>query len=293
LFRGARRGKLVGMSEYTTHTPHVKRLERSSQNKVIAGVCGGLGRYFDLNPTVFRLGLVVLTLLGGAGILVYIAAILVVPAEEEPASIAERALAQRRDHPVQLVALGVVGVAVFVLLSRADAWPSAGAAWFLALVVGLAVLWASKERRARRLVVVVVTTAVLALAALVTAVVVAFSWFDVSLGDGVGDYTYAPASVAEVGHDYNLGVGTLKLDLSHVSPTQPLRVKAHVGVGELRVVVPQDAAVVVDSRVKLGSISSLDHHDDGRNAHVRVGRAGQLFLDARVGAGEVKVLRRR
>ena len=48
---------------------------------MLIGVCGGLGRYFDLNPTVFRVGFVVLTLLGGAGVLVYLAAALVMPAE--------------------------------------------------------------------------------------------------------------------------------------------------------------------------------------------------------------------
>ena len=67
------------MSEHTLHTPMVKRLERSSDAKILAGVAGGLGRYFDLSPAVFRLGFVVLTLLGGAGVLVYTAAFWVWP----------------------------------------------------------------------------------------------------------------------------------------------------------------------------------------------------------------------
>ena len=50
------------MTEHITHTPTVRRLERSSSDKMLAGVCGGLGRYFELNPTVFRVGFVVLTL---------------------------------------------------------------------------------------------------------------------------------------------------------------------------------------------------------------------------------------
>ena len=65
------------MTQPLTHTPQVKRLERSSSSRVVAGVSGGLGRYFDINPAVFRLGFVVLTLLGGAGLLVYLAAVLV------------------------------------------------------------------------------------------------------------------------------------------------------------------------------------------------------------------------
>src|SRR5436305_3871533 len=135
------------MSGHTLHTPLIKRLERSRSEKLLAGVCGGLGRYFDLAPTVFRLGFVVLTLLGGAGILVYIAAVLVMPKEGEDQSIAEDILRKRRDHPARLVALGLVAVAILSLLARADTWPSAGAAWFLVIVAGLVLLWTSTRRR--------------------------------------------------------------------------------------------------------------------------------------------------
>jgi phage shock protein PspC (stress-responsive transcriptional regulator) len=280
------------MSEHTTHTPRIKRLERSSESKMFAGVAGGLGRYFDLNPAVFRLGFVVLTLLGGAGVLVYIAALLVIPAEGEDASVAERVLAARRDHPVQLVALAVVGVAIFVLLSRASTWPSAGGAWVLALIVGLFVLWAAKGRRSRWLI-ASVTLATLTVAAVVAAIVTAFVWFDVSLNDGVGDHQYSPASIADVHQRYDLGVGSLRLDLSRLTVDRPLRVKLKVGVGELRVIVPRSASVVVDSHARLGDISSLGRHDDGRNAHVSAGNraAGKLYLDARVGGGSIDVVR--
>lgn len=58
-----------------------KRLYRSSNNKVIAGVIGGVGEYFDVDPTVLRLGYVVLALLshGFPAILAYFIAVLVVP----------------------------------------------------------------------------------------------------------------------------------------------------------------------------------------------------------------------
>src|SRR3954454_2944123 len=134
------------MSEYTTPIPLVKRLERSSDAKILAGVAGGLGRYFDLAPAVFRLGFVVLTLLGGAGILVYIAAVLVMPKEGDESSIAEDILKKRRDHPARLVALGLVAVAVLSVLARANSWPSAGTAWFGVIVAGLILLWTSRRR---------------------------------------------------------------------------------------------------------------------------------------------------
>jgi phage shock protein PspC (stress-responsive transcriptional regulator) len=279
------------MSEHITETQSIKRLERSNDSKVVAGVAGGLGRYFDLNPTIFRLGFVVLTILGGAGILVYIAAVLVMPAEGEPSSIAERVLRERRDRPGRLVALALVGAAILILLARADTWPSAGAGWVLVLVAGLAVLWASSERRMRGLVVVLITLAAIFLATAVAAVVTAFSWFDVSLGDGVGDQSYVPASVADVRPSYDLGVGNLRLDLSNLRTTKPLDVTAKVGIGELRVIVPANARVVLDSQVKAGSISALGRQDDGRNARVVVRGRGTLHLDARVGAGRIDVVR--
>ena len=58
-----------------------RRLTRSSSDKVLGGVAGGLGRYFDIDPIIFRIGFVVLTLAGGAGLLAYGAAWLFVPAD--------------------------------------------------------------------------------------------------------------------------------------------------------------------------------------------------------------------
>ncbi len=57
----------------------VDRLRRSSTDRYVAGVAGGLGRHFDLDPTVIRVTLVVLTLFGGAGALIYGAVWLFVP----------------------------------------------------------------------------------------------------------------------------------------------------------------------------------------------------------------------
>jgi len=58
-----------------------KKLYRSRTNKMIAGVCGGLGDYFELDPTLIRLGTVVMVLAAGAGILAYLIAWIIVPLE--------------------------------------------------------------------------------------------------------------------------------------------------------------------------------------------------------------------
>jgi phage shock protein C len=59
-----------------------KRLIRSESNKVIAGVCGGLGEYFDIDPTIVRLVFIVFALAGGPGILAYIIMWLIMPPGE-------------------------------------------------------------------------------------------------------------------------------------------------------------------------------------------------------------------
>jgi len=49
-----------------------RRLYRSSRQRIVAGVCGGLGEYFAVDPVWFRIGFVVLALGGGSGILIYL-----------------------------------------------------------------------------------------------------------------------------------------------------------------------------------------------------------------------------
>jgi phage shock protein C len=56
-----------------------RRLYRSRQDRIVAGVCGGLGHYFNVEPVLVRIGFVALTFAGGAGILVYLLAAILIP----------------------------------------------------------------------------------------------------------------------------------------------------------------------------------------------------------------------
>ena len=56
-----------------------KRLYKSNQNKVLDGVCGGIAEYFNIDPTLVRLGWVVFCALGGSGLLAYIIMALIIP----------------------------------------------------------------------------------------------------------------------------------------------------------------------------------------------------------------------
>jgi len=61
----------------------MKRIYRSESDRLIAGVCGGIAQYFVIDPTIVRLVLVAFTLFGGAGVLAYVVAWIVVPDERK------------------------------------------------------------------------------------------------------------------------------------------------------------------------------------------------------------------
>ena len=56
-----------------------KRLYKSSTDKKVCGVCGGIANYFDVDPTVIRLIWVIFTLAGGSGLIAYIIAAIIMP----------------------------------------------------------------------------------------------------------------------------------------------------------------------------------------------------------------------
>lgn len=60
-----------------------KRLYKSNRNRMLCGVCGGIAEYFGLDPTLVRLGWILLSVLAGSGLLAYIIAAIVIPRDPE------------------------------------------------------------------------------------------------------------------------------------------------------------------------------------------------------------------
>lgn len=60
-----------------------KRLYRNVNDKMLCGVCSGLADYFNIDPTLVRLGWVIFCALGGSGVLAYIIAAIVMPQDPE------------------------------------------------------------------------------------------------------------------------------------------------------------------------------------------------------------------
>ena len=116
---------------------------------------------------------------------------------------------------------------------------------------------------------------------------------DVPLGGGVGDRTVRPTG-ARIEPEVERAIGTLTLDLTAVDLDAigaPLDVRAHVGIGQLVILLPQGAPVQVDAHAGLGSVQVDGRQAGGLGAELSSPASGptSVRLDASVGIGEVRV----
>lgn len=101
----------------------MKRLFRSRENKIIGGVCGGLGEYLDVDPVLIRLIWGALFFLGGVGLFGYIIAWLIIPLRYDTTGIQdiEKDTDIRTKNNTRLV-LGIVLVLAGTMLLARDWW---------------------------------------------------------------------------------------------------------------------------------------------------------------------------
>ena len=98
-----------------------KKLYKSRQNRVIDGVCGGIGEYFDVDPTIVRVLWVLITLLGGSGLVLYIIAMVLMPVNQEHLAAAQAGVPTmpRRDRR-SYWGIVLILIGLFVLIDRTD-----------------------------------------------------------------------------------------------------------------------------------------------------------------------------
>ena len=345
-----------------------RRLVRVDDGRWLGGVAAGLGRYFDVNPLVYRIAFAALAFAGGTGLLLYVAAWLVMPSEDRAESIAVDVLRQHRDRPWLVLGVGLLSFAAVLLLSEARFWPGPGNVWLAATLAGAALVWWHVSGRSRSEVataakgtsavarpaptprkpsllapvagallaaagvlglldvldvydvdlsvvfaigVAVVGAAIAAgaltgrrvgglvlLGLLLLACFGVAASTPVSLGAGVGDRVERPVDAASIDRTYELGLGDLTVDLSQAQlPTGVTQVDAHLGVGQLVVLVPPDVAVDVDAHAGAGDVSVFGIQDDGAGVDVDqffpgpTADAPVLELDADIGFGDLEIRR--
>jgi phage shock protein C len=125
---------------------HPRLLRRSRTNKVIAGVCGGIGRYLGVDPVLIRIAFVVLAIAGGSGFLLYILSWILMPEERPGEDLGET---QPSSGESMRLIVGGTLIAVGVILLLGFSLPRIGKyLWPLALIaVGVAVIVQASSRR--------------------------------------------------------------------------------------------------------------------------------------------------
>lgn len=126
--------------------PHqdLERMRRSVSDRYVAGVAGGIGRHFGIDPTLIRVLLAVLTLFGGAGVLIYGVCWLFVPEEGK-----DRAALHIGAEPRRILLLAAVGIAF--LIAMGDAFSGFNAGWPIAsIAILIAVFLIVRDRQRDR-----------------------------------------------------------------------------------------------------------------------------------------------
>src|SRR3954469_8911792 len=322
--------------------PEPRRLTRSGSDSVIGGVAGGLGRYFGIDPILFRIGFVVLAFIGAVGVLAYLILLAFVPSDgSERTSGTSKAVAVAGavvlgcllvtflSPPLfvfgpGLLILGLVGLAGALLWralggSAGDDPARTVGRIALAALIGVAVIGAGVGvGLAAALgggVVIAILAVVAGFALIGTAFVGGARWLivpalalvlplgivsaaGIDLNGGVGDRDYRPSTTAQLQDHYELGIGSLIVDLRDVDlpqdPTTNLAVD--VGLGEAVLYVPSDTCVSSNVQIGVGGSDVLDRGANGvdvtyaDDAPAPAGRS-KLHIDADIGMGVIEVVR--
>lgn len=117
-----------------------RRLYRSDSQRILGGVCGGLGEYFGADPVWFRVGFVVLAIGGGSGILLYLILWLIVPTKPADYHAPETpAISLPGSAVVGLILVAMGGIWFVNTIAPAMGrffWPAVLVAGGLALLIG-------------------------------------------------------------------------------------------------------------------------------------------------------------
>ena len=123
---------------------------------------------------------------------------------------------------------------------------------------------------------------------------------DARFAGGVGQRTWTPTTVAAAEQEFRFGVGDARLDLTHLPAGRDVTVEVRLGVGELWVLAPPDATLVVDGEVGAGTLRLLDDPvREGTDLRASTsaepldpsGSETMITINAEVGLGELEVRR--
>ncbi len=121
-----------------------QRLYRSTSDRMIAGVCGGLGKYFNVDPTIVRLAFLLLFFLGGGGFLLYLILWIVVPDEQRSSATPQEVMQANAHEMAQAAKQFGQSMGQAMGASSGDVAQSAarsGPVLFAVILIGLGILF--------------------------------------------------------------------------------------------------------------------------------------------------------
>ncbi|PKM84558.1 MAG: hypothetical protein CVU86_06680 [Firmicutes bacterium HGW-Firmicutes-11] len=130
-----------------------RRLYKSRTNRQISGVCGGIGEYFNIDPVIIRLLVVVFTLAGGAGLIAYIIAAIIIP--EPDGATSTEVMEDEEDstsHPAKnsgsgTKVLGIILIVLAALIGIRTLTPWIPGEWIIiAIFLGLGLFFLVKRQ---------------------------------------------------------------------------------------------------------------------------------------------------
>ena len=131
----------------------LRHTERPADDRVLGGVCSGIGRRFGVDPMVVRLAVVVLTLANGVGLAAYLVAWAVLPEEGDELRPSGIQLApEQRPTAERAIAIGMITLGVLLLIRQIGLLLPSGLVWSVAVsAAGFSLVWArtSDEGRER------------------------------------------------------------------------------------------------------------------------------------------------
>lgn len=283
-----------------------RRLERTADGRILAGVAIGLAAYFSIDVSLVRIAFVVLSLFGGVGIVLYASGWLLMPEHHRPSVSSAFLSSPRRHGTLMAVAAVAGGIALLSLVAHGPIWGYGGpfhrpkTGWVVVLAVAgfLILRWLSRphgthlsslKRLFRRVAIGVTGIAgLLAVSTLVTVLVTG-----VSLRGGIGSKDFRPTSIAQLQTTYHAGIGNMTLDLRALPfPAHSVTVSASVAIGHLVVEVPNGIQVSLSARSGIGNVNYGNGGAGAFEQHANSSSSKQLLiLEVQAGIGQVDLVR--
>jgi phage shock protein PspC (stress-responsive transcriptional regulator) len=128
----------------------ISDMRRSTDDRLLGGVCAGAAKYLNIDPIIVRVVIAVLTVAGFAGVILYVAAWFLLPAEDADKSIAaEWFRLDKNEEQIRIVGLLVAAVLAALAIVGDNGYAWWGVPWFLLPLAAIYYLFAVRPRRRR------------------------------------------------------------------------------------------------------------------------------------------------